>query len=197
MPECGKRLGVTVLIAAAMLGLVGCSGSSPDGAAGPTTTAAAVTSTVSLAATTTTSPDDELAGAELTALLGPEDVQSAAGLVEVRRAGRNPDRGLGGDLNFVLPDGRPLLMVVVEPAASYGSWRADSDSYRVDLEGVGEAAFVGPAVTMNETAYLLVFRSGERTIGLLTYDDPEAEGWNNMLALEQLQVIARVIEGRL
>ncbi|MHB8869723.1 MAG: hypothetical protein ACYC6T_15975 [Thermoleophilia bacterium] len=149
-------------------------------------------------ATTTTSPSaDDLTGSQLTALLTPEDVQAVSELTEVGRAGRNPGRGLGGDLNFVMPDGQPVLMVVVQPAASFSAWKSDPDSYREDLDGLGEAAFLGPAAAMNDIPYLVVFLSGERTIGLLTYDDPDVPGWNNLLTLEQLQELARAIIGRL
>lgn len=161
-----------------------------------TTTTSTSTTTASTTATSDSSAGDDLIGADLVALLAPEDVQDVSGLAEVRRAGRNPDRRLGGDLNFVLPDGRPLLMVVVQPADNFDEWKSDPDSYREDLGDVGDAAFVGPAAAMNEVPYLLVFRSGERTVGLLTYDDPDVEGWNNLLTLEQLQALARVIVGR-
>lgn len=199
-------------VAAALLALVllGCTGGE-GGADSAATTVPAVTTITGPATTTTTTPTGEgssasttaapgaedLTGAELTALLTPEDVQAVSGFADVGRAGRNPERGLGGDLNFVLPGGRPLLMVVVVSADSFAEWKADPDSYREDLAGVGEAAFIGPAPAMNEVPYLLVFRSGERTIGLLTYDDADAEGWTNLLTLEQLQELARVIIGRL
>lgn len=183
------------------LALLGCTGGGTEGAGTTATAGSTVGPTTSTAAdptpSTTDSAPDDLTGAELTALLSPEDVQGVAGLAEVRRAGRNPDRRLGGDLNFVLPDGRPLLMVVVEPAASFEAWKADPDSYREELADVGEAAFIGPAAAMNEEPYLVVFRSGERTIGLLTYDDPDAEGWNNLLTMEQLRALAQVVIGRL
>ncbi len=184
------------------LALFGCT-SDGDGDNGATTTAPAPTTTSSSAAapestaTTTGSSAGDLTGAQLTALLTPEDVQTVSGFAEVGRAGRNPGRGLGGDLNFVAPDGQPILMVVVQSASSYPSWKSDPDSYREDLEGVGEAAFLGPAPTMNDIPYLVVFLSGERTIGLLTYDDPDVPGWNNLLTLEQMQELARVIIGRL
>lgn len=184
---------------AAML-LLGCTAGG-GGGAGTTTTAppmaTTVTTTVTTGVTTGSTAAGDLTGAELTALLTPEDVQSVSGFAEVRRAGRNPERRLGGDLNFVLPDGRPLLMVVVQSAGSFVEWKADPDSYREDLASLGEEAFVGPAPETNDVPYLVVFRSGERTIGLLTYDNPDAEGWSNLLTLEQLQDLARVIIGRL
>ncbi|MHB0980986.1 MAG: hypothetical protein ACYC5Q_13130 [Thermoleophilia bacterium] len=203
-----------VAVAIAMLLAAGCTGNGSSATATtaqatttmtsttpttPTTTPTAASSTVTTTiATSDSSGGDDLIGADLVALLAPEDVQAAAsGFAEVRRAGRNPDRRLGGDLNFILPDGRPLLMVVVQSADSFDEWKADLDSYREDLGGVGEAAFIGPAVAMNEAPYLLVFRSGGRTVGLFTYDDPDVEGWNNLLTLEQLQALARVIVGHL
>lgn len=197
---------VVAVVASTMLLAVGCTGNDGGGSGTGDASATSDASGPSGATTTTTTPTtvssdapagDDLVGADLVALLAPEDVQAVSGFSEVRRAGRNPDRRLGGDLNFVLPDGRPLLMVVVQPADSFEDWKADPDSYREDLGGVGDAAFVGPAAAMNEVPYLLVFRSGERTVGLLTYDDPDVEGWNNLLTLEQLQALARVIVGRL
>lgn len=191
-------LAVTLLAIATLLAS-GCAEneSSGTGATAQTTTTMTSTTTTTATVSSDAPAGDDLLGADLAALLAPEDVQDVSGFAEVRRAGRNPDRRLGGDLNFILSDGRPLLMVVVQPADSFDDWKADPDSYREDLGGVGEAAFIGPAAAMNEVPYLLVFRSGERTVGLLTYDDPEVEGWNNLLTLEQLQALARVIVGRL
>jgi hypothetical protein len=88
-------------------------------------------------------------------------------------------------------------MMVVQPGESYEDWKADPDSFRQELDGLGEAAFVGPSTAMNEEPYLLVFQAGNRTVGLLTYDDPATEGWTNMLTMDQLQALARVIIGRL
>ncbi|GAB4251336.1 MAG: hypothetical protein Kow00122_09010 [Thermoleophilia bacterium] len=136
-------------------------------------------------------------GSALTALLTPADVERVSGLSEVRRAGRNPDKRLGGDLNFVRPDGTPLLMVVLEPAQAYADWRADPDSFREDLPGLGEAAFIGPSRTRLDTPYLVVVRSGSWAVGLFTFDNPDAAGWNNLLTLDQLQALARVVIGRL
>ncbi|MHB1343863.1 MAG: hypothetical protein ACYCX3_05845 [Thermoleophilia bacterium] len=191
-------------VALLVLLLVGCAtDGDEDSGATTTTIAPALTTTSSSAAspessaTTTSTSADDLTGSQLTALLTPGDVRAVSELAEVGRAGRNPGRGLGGDLNFVTPDGQPVLMVVVQPAASFSSWKSDPDSYREDLDGLGEAAFLGPAPAMNDIPYLVVFRSGERTIGLLTYDDPDVPGWNNLLTVEQLQELARVIIGRL
>ncbi|MHB9149512.1 MAG: hypothetical protein ACYC33_05410 [Thermoleophilia bacterium] len=195
-------MATTIALAIALVG-VGCSATSEGGA----TVGASTTATVGVSTTTTSSPTGatsttsttiaDLGSAELIALLTPEDVQAETGLADVRRAGRNPERRLGGDLNFVGVDGTPLLMVVVQPEASYEEWKADTDSFRDELEGLGEAAFTGPARTMNEAPYLVVLRAEGRTIGLLTYDDPDSEGWGNMITMDQLQALARVIIGRL
>ncbi len=185
----------TVITLSAAIVVAGCSGGG-----GVTTTEGATTSTTAGAPTATgasTTTTTDLRGADLVALLTPEDVQTKTGLVDVRRAGRNPERRLGGDLNFVRPDGQPLLMVVVQPGESYEDWKADPDSFRQELDGLGEAAFVGPSTAMNEEPYLVVFQAESRTVGLLTYDDSATEGWTNMLTMDQLQALARVIIGRL
>ncbi len=185
---------VVVLSTAAVVG----AGCSATGDVTTTTDAATTTTTGGIPpASATTNTTADLAGADLVALLTPEDVQTETGLVDVRRAGRNPERRLGGDLNFVRPDGQPLLMVVVQPGESYEDWKADPDSFRQELDGLGEAAFVGPSTAMNEEPYLVVFQAGSRTVGLLTYDDPETGGWTNLLTMDQLQALARVIIGRL
>ena len=131
------------------------------------------------------------------ALLEPKDVQLVTDKAGVRRAGRNPELRLGGDLNFVFESGRPLLMVVVEPASRYEDWKADPESFREDFAGVGETAFIGPTVERSEEPYLLVFRSGDYTIGLLTYDDETADGWTNLITMDQLQELAGIIIERL
>lgn len=192
----------TITLAIALVG-AGCSGTGEGG----TTVGASSTTTVGVSTTATSSDSGatsatpttiaDLGSAELIALLTPEDVQAETGLADVRRAGRNPERRLGGDLNFVGVGGTPLLMVVVQPEASYEEWKADTDSFRAELEGLGEAAFTGPARTMNEASYLVVLRAEGRTIGLLTYDDPQSEGWSNIITMDQLQALARVIVGRL
>ena len=200
-----RRVGIArVFVAAVALAVVafygaGCSGGANTAGSSSTTAAStgatATTSATDTASSTTTVPDP--IGAELAALLTPEDVQQVSGLTDVRRAGRNPERRLGGDLNFVTSAGDPLLMVVLEPGDAYEAWKADPDSFREEINGVGEVAFIGPTVAMNEAPYLLVFRSGERAIGLFTYDDPASDGWVNLLSMDQLQALARVVIGRL
>lgn len=197
-----RRFKVVRLIVAASVALsaatavAGCSGGGDvTTTAGATTTTTAATTATTIAATNAGTAG--MAPTDLVALLTPEDVQTETGLADVRRAGRNPELRLGGDLNFVRPDGQPLLMVVVEPSESYEDWKADADSFRQELDGLGEAAFIGPSTAMNEAPYLLVFKAGNSTVGLLTYDDPATEGWTNLLTMDQLQALARVIIGRL
>jgi hypothetical protein len=173
---------LVILVLVATLFAAGCSGSDAT-----TTTMVAPT----------TSSTVVTGGADLMDLLEPKDVQLVSGKAGVARAGRNPDRRLGGDLNFVFENGRPLLMVVVEPADRYEDWKADPDSFREEVAGIGEAAFIGPNVDRNQDPYLLVFRSGDYTVGLLTYDDETADGWSNLVTMEQMEELAGIIIGRL
>ena len=207
-----SRRGVWIVFLLGFVGagaLLGCSGSGQPLAASSSSlpSGSSTTSSGSLTTSSGSSPTAPVSsapvaprgpsGSALTALLTPADVERVSGLSEVRRAGRNPDKRLGGDLNFVRPDGTPLLMVVLEPAQAYADWRADPDSFREDLPGLGEAAFIGPSRTRLDTPYLVVVRSGSWAVGLFTFDNPDTAGWNNLLTLDQLQALARVVIGRL
>lgn len=192
----GRGVSIVCLLGFVGVGaLLGCSGSGQPPAAG----SSSISSGSSTTAAVSSAPvaPREPSGSALTALLTPADVERVSGLPGVRRAGRNPDKRLGGDLNFVRPDGTPLLMVVLKPAQAYAAWRADPDSFREDLPDLGEAAFIGPSRTRLDTPYLVVVRSGSWAVGLFTFDNPDVAGWNNLLTLDQLQALAQVVIGRL
>ncbi len=195
--RCAWRALIVLLLVSVTGGaLAGCAGEAVTGA-NSTTSAPPATGASSTTSAPLATGAEELTGSALTALLTPEDVEKVSGLAEVRRAGRNPERRLGGDLNFVRPDGTPLLMVVIKGAEVYGDWKADADSFREELSGLGDEAFIGPSLAQSQVPYLVVVRSGERAVGLFTYDNPDVAGWDGSLSMDQLQALARVAISRL
>jgi hypothetical protein len=126
-------------------------------------------------------------------LLSAEEVARVAGRADVTLVERDPEAGAGGDLNFALPDGTPLLMVVLQPGAYYEDARERFAAR--ELQGVGEAAFAGP---QEGPAYLVVVRAGDRSAllasSLGTYDE---RGLQPHLSEAQLAELASLVAGRL
>jgi len=89
-----------------------------------------------------------------------QDVEKITGLHGIKLVPPNPSKGAGGDLNFANKDGELILMVqrMLNSDALYSQTKNMKDSVKADITGVGDAAFIGPAGTLQ---YFISFKKGK------------------------------------
>jgi len=82
------------------------------------------------------------------------DVEKITGLSGVKQVPREQlNKFRNGDLNFVLKDDQPILMIQFRPAFVFDDLKADSGYFKAAVPGVGEEAL----------AALLLIRSSRST----------------------------------
>jgi len=146
----------------------------------------------------TTAPDKPAndVSTDKSKLLTVADVTKVTGIQGVRFVARGQAKGAGGDLNFAMPDGHLLLLVVVmDNTSTFETWKKLS----VDqVSGVGDEAFSGPK-NMPEP-YNLYVRSNGQSISIASFFDykPEAVGkLKPLLTIGQLTELAKIVVSRL
>ena len=97
-------------------------------------------------------------------------------------------------LNFALADGTLLLMVGIQDATMYDTWKAQEGFFHESVPDLGDEAFLGPS--FGEHRYVLIFRKGGKAVALSSHFNMAA-GMEPFLNQEQLREIAMVIIGRL
>jgi hypothetical protein len=117
-------------------------------------------------------------------LLTPADVSKVTGLSGVKLIPPDPSKGAGGDLNFALPDGKPIFLANFQDAKYYTQMKAMKDSYGGEVQGVGDEAFIGKLMGMESILY---FRKGTRSVGLSSFIDT-GKGWPGKPYLDQQQL---------
>ena len=129
------------------------------------------------------------------AYLTVSDVERVTGLTGVKKIQFNPLRFLGSDLNFVTSDGIKILSVEFSNVCHYNTYKVFvPKNIKVLLQDIGEEAFAGPDIE-NQTPYLLVFRQGDYAVSLTAATTGDSR--KNMLTLDQLVVIGKIISARL
>jgi len=128
-------------------------------------------------------------------LLTPDDVSKLTGLSGVKLISRDASKGAGGDLNFALPNGKPILMANFQDAKYYAQSKAMKDVYGGEVQGVGDEAFIGKFMGMESILY---FRKGTQSVALSSFIDTE-NGWPGKpyLNQEQLRQLAALILSRM
>jgi hypothetical protein len=124
-----------------------------------------------------------------------DDVERISGLRDIKQMPFNPLRFLGSDLNFVTCDNQKILSVEFSKARHYNTYKIFvPKNFKSSISGVGEEAFAGPDFK-EQTPYLLVFRQGDHTVSLTAATTSDFS--HNMLSLEQLVELAKIIAQRL
>ncbi len=128
-------------------------------------------------------------------LLTAADVSKVTGLAGVSLVPRNPSKGAGGDLNFALPNGKPILMVTFLDTNAYNQSKAMKGVYGGDVAGVGDEAFIGKVMGMDSILY---FRKGARGAALSSFIDTD-KGWpgSPYVNQQQLRQLAALILSRM
>jgi len=117
-----------------------------------------------------------------------QDVEKITGLHGVKLVPADPSKGAGGDLNFANKDGKLILMVqrMLYSDALYSQTKKMKGAVKADIEGVGDAAFTGPA---GNTQYFVSFRKGKGSgsaASFLSFSGP-------LLPLDQVKKVAQQI----
>ena len=89
-----------------------------------------------------------------------QDVEKITGLRGVKLVPPDPSKGAGGDLNFADKNGTLILMVnrMLNSDMLYSQTKNMKGSVKADISGIGDAAFTGPAGTLQ---YFVSFKKGK------------------------------------
>jgi len=132
------------------------------------------------------------------------DVEKASGLSGVKTVARGSQTGAGGDLNFVGPNGKLVLMVNFGDQQLYNKARNQKEikvgdkTYPMELfahavTGVGDEAFASPP---GKVQYVIYARKGNNAISVSTYFPGAGENVKPVLSEPQLIQIAQLIFSR-
>src|SRR5208282_5911088 len=117
-----------------------------------------------------------------------QDVEKITGLHGVKLVPPDPSKGAGGDLNFANKDGKLILMVqrMLNSDALYSQTRKMSGAVKADIQGVGDAAFIGPP---GNYPYFVSFKKGKGSgsvASFLGFTGP-------LLTIDQVKKVAQKI----
>jgi hypothetical protein len=117
-----------------------------------------------------------------------QDVEKITGLHGVKLVPPDPSKGAGGDLNFADKDGKLILMVNRNLASDmlYSQTKNMKDTVKADISGVGDAAFIGPAGTLQ---YFISFRKGKGSGTVSTF----LTFTGTLLPMDQVKKVAQLI----
>jgi hypothetical protein len=119
--------------------------------------------------------------------LSVQDVEKITGLQGVKLVPPDPSKGAGGDLNFANKDGKLILMVnrSLSSDAFYSQTKKSSGGFK-DIQGVGDAAFIGPP---GNYPYYVAFKKGKGSGTVTTFPGDTAM----LLTIDQLKRVAQKI----
>lgn len=120
------------------------------------------------------------------------DVLKVSGITDVKPVAHNPSVGAGGDLNFATSDGRMIVMAQFVDKRYYADYK--KAYFQAAVTGVGEEAFQGATIP-NSPPNVIIFRKGDKCIALTGFQD--FISWKNMLTIEQIITLAKIIVSRM
>ena len=117
-----------------------------------------------------------------------QDVEKITGLRGVKLVPRDPSKGAGGDLNFANKDGKLILMVNRNLSSDmlYSQTKNMKGAFKEDIQGVGDAAFTGPAGALQ---YFVIFKKGKGSGTVATFSGDTAM----LLTIDQVKKVAQQI----
>jgi hypothetical protein len=117
-----------------------------------------------------------------------QDVEKITGLHGVKLVPANPAKGAGGDLNFADKDGKLILMVNRNLFSDmlYTQTRNMKGTVKEDIQGVGDAAFIGPP---GNYPYFLSFKKGKGSGTVSTF----LGFTGTLLPIDQVKKVAQQI----
>jgi len=117
-----------------------------------------------------------------------QDVEKITGLQGVKLVPRDPSKGAGGDLNFANKDGKLVLMVqrMLSSDALYSQTKNMKGAFKEDIQGVGDAAFIGPP---GNYPYFVSFKKGKGSGSAATF----LGFTGTLLTIDQVKKVAQQI----
>lgn len=121
------------------------------------------------------------------------DVEKATGLSGVKQVAQGSMTGAGGDLNFVGPDGKLILMVKFATASLYDATKKNQTVFHAVVPDLGDEAFDAPPGAMQ---YVLYIKKGTKAVSVTSFIST-SRPYAPKLTIDQLKAIARVVLSRL
>jgi hypothetical protein len=122
------------------------------------------------------------------------DVEKISGLKGVTQVAKASMPGAGGNLNFVGPEGKLLLMVNFGSASLYDGAKKTSITFHALVPGLGDEAFDGPAGQLQYTLYV---KKNGKAFSLATFFTPRSRPMQPRLTQDQLKAAAAIVLSRL
>jgi len=127
-------------------------------------------------------------------IISAADVEKLTGLKGVKQVPREPlNKFRNGDLNFVMSNDQPLLMIQFRPAFVLDDMKADSGYYKAPLKGIGDEAFTSPAFAPQ---FSVNFQKGSYVAVVTTVIDPR-DNKKTVLTMDQLIALAKLVASRM
>jgi hypothetical protein len=122
------------------------------------------------------------------------DVEKITGLKGVKQVPREKlNKFKNGDLNFLLSDGKPLLMIQFRPSYVFAAMKADSGYVKASVPGVGQEAFTSPAF---DPQFSINFLKGKYFAIVTTHVDA-MDKTKTVLKMDQLIAIAKLVASKM
>ncbi len=127
-------------------------------------------------------------------IINAADVEKITGLKGVKQVPREKlNKFRNGDLNFVLSDDKPILMVQFRPSYVFAAMKADSGYVKASIPGVGEEAFSSPAF---DPQFSVNFLKGKYYAIVTTHVDSKNKT-QTVLKMDQLIAIAKLVASKM
>ena len=127
-------------------------------------------------------------------ILTAADVEKATGLTGIKKVPHDSsNKFLNGDINFVLKDGQPILMIQFRPLFIFDKYKEDPGYFKTPLTGIGEEAFTSPAF---DPQFSINFRKNNHVAVVTTNIDPK-DSKKTILSMEQLTTISKVLASKM
>jgi hypothetical protein len=169
--------------------VTGCGGSGSNA-----TPPAPSTPQIPPASENTQEPAVEDKAADINKLISIADVGSILEMKDLKLVDRDPSKGAGGDLNFTTSSGELVLMVLINDASMYESWKNYSGNFNEDVFGIGDEAFNGPG--SGDDLHILTVRKGNTSFSLSSFFN-FADDLTPYFDEEQLKDLARNMVSRI
>ena len=127
-------------------------------------------------------------------VINAADVEKLTGLKGVKQVPREKlNKFRNGDLNFVLSDDKPILMIQFRPGYVFAAMKADSGYVKASVPGVGQEAFSSPAFAPQ---FSINFLKGNYFAIVTTHVDAK-DKTKTVLSMDQLIAIAKVVASKM
>ncbi len=127
-------------------------------------------------------------------VINAADVEKITGLKGVKQVPREKlNKFRNGDLNFVMSDDKPLLMIQFRPSYVFAAMKADSGYVKASVPGIGEEAFTSPAF---DPQFSVNFLKGKYYAIVTTHVD-EKDKTRTVLKMDQLIAIAKLVASKM